>query len=73
MKFIRVFLKGEPTRWTDFPLPANGNFHNFISRMRFEGFIVDDSRYIALDQVATMFLHEGQATQSFTVMAPGQA
>ena len=50
--FCRVFLKGEPVRWFDFPIANAAAFLPFISQMRFEGFATTDRAYIALSEVA---------------------
>jgi hypothetical protein len=68
-KFVRVFLKGEPVRWFDFPIPEGGNFHSFIMQMRFEGYVLGEAGYIVHDEVRGAMLiqlAEGEAPIDFT-------
>ena len=72
--YVRVFLKGEPVRWFDFPTEGK-SFHSFVMQARFEGFIVGETGYLVHDQVLGMMLiHVDKPTQTLHGMvAAGQA
>lgn len=73
-QFVRVFLKGEPMRWFDFPLQTGSSFHVFVSQARFEGFVVSSTGYIVHDEIRAMMLCQGAAQAGLGMMAPaGQA
>lgn len=55
-KYARVFLKGEPIRWFDFPLPDNGSLFNFIGQARHEGGAIMEHGWIAWDSFASVML-----------------
>ena len=57
--YIRVFLKGEPPRWFDFPLATGSNFHSFVMQARFEGFVINAHGYIVHDEIKAMMLCQG--------------
>lgn len=73
-KYVRVFLKGEPVRWFDFPL-LTGNFHSFVMQARFEGFVIGQTGYIVHDEIKAMMLIEtAQPINNLGMMQPaGQA
>ena len=74
-KYVRVFLKGDPVRWFDFPLTGQANFHAFVMQARWEGFVLGTHGYIVHDEVRAMMLVEGvQPTSNLGFMQPaGQA
>ena len=58
-KFVRVYLKGDPLRWVDLPLPdETQNLFGFIGQMRFEGYVCAPKIYIPLDEVRGVSLIE---------------
>ena len=57
-KYARVFLKGEPMRWFDFPLDANDNLFAFVAQMRFEGYALSQQGMIVYDEVRAVMLIE---------------
>ena len=68
-KYVRIFLKGEPVRWFDFPIAEGANFHSFIMQMRFEGYVLGELGYIVHDEVRGAMLiqlAEGEAPLDFT-------
>lgn len=73
-QFVRVFMKGEPMRWFDFPLPTGSSFHAFAAQARFEGFVIGDAGYIVYDEIRAMMLCHGAAQVGLGMMQPaGQA
>lgn len=74
-QFVRVFLKGEPMRWFDFPLSPGGNFHSFVAQARFEGFVLGTRGYIVHAEIRAMMLCQGELLppQSWVVGGMGQA
>ena len=73
--YVRVFLKGEPVRWFDFPLAAGGNFRAFVMQARFEGFIINEFGYVVHEEVKAIILFQ-TATPTVglgTMMPAGQA
>ena len=72
--FVRVFLRGEPVRWFDFPLATGTRFQDFVMQTRFEGFVIGEFGYIVHEEVRAMMLCKGAPTQGLQVMqAAGQA
>ena len=63
-QFVRVFLKGTPVRWFDFPLATGSNFHSFVMQARFEGFVIGAQGYIVHDEIKAMMLCTGELKQS---------
>lgn len=57
-KYVRVFIKGDPVRWFDFPLLTGSNFHSFVMQARFEGFVIGQTGYIVHDEIKAMMLIE---------------
>lgn len=41
-KYCRVFLKGDPLRWFDFPYGPNETFASKVMSARFEGIFMGD-------------------------------
>ena len=73
-QFVRVFLKGEPVRWFDYPLPTGHNFKAFVMQVRFEGFVLGDFGYIVNDEIRGMMLCAGAPESPLKTMQPqGQA
>ena len=73
--YVRVFLKGEPPRWFDFPLATGSNFHSFVMQARFEGFILGSHGYVVHDEIkAMMLIQTAEPVQTLHGLAPvGQA
>ena len=57
-KYCRVFLKGEPMRWFDFPMADDAaDLFAFMAQTRFEGFASSAKGFIAYDEIrAAMFI-----------------
>jgi hypothetical protein len=73
--YVRVFLKGEPKRFVDFPLEAGITFPGFVRQVKFEGYALGSHICIMDDQIAAMMLVQTTAPmQTLHGMAPtGQA
>jgi hypothetical protein len=54
--YVRVFLKGEPMRWFDFPIEQGGTLFAFNAQALFEGFAIGATGMIAYDQIRCMML-----------------
>ena len=74
-KVLRVFLKGEPNRWIDFPYPPGATFFGLLGQGKFEGWIIRDDRMVAYDSIAAAVeITNGTAPISFgTMPAAGNA
>jgi hypothetical protein len=74
-KYVRVFLKGEPVRWFDFPLTGQATFHSFVMQARFEGYVLGVHGYIVHNEIKGMMLIEtAQPTTNLGFVQPaGQA
>jgi hypothetical protein len=74
-KYCRVFLKGEPMRWFDFPLDPNGTLFAFVAQMRFEGYAMSEAGMIVYDEVrAVMLIQTMTPSMGLSGMMPaGQA
>lgn len=74
-KYARVFLKGDPVRWFDFPLQDGGTLIAFIGQSRFEGGALMEHGWIAYDQFAAVMLIQTTAPSvpQWAMQPQGQA
>jgi len=60
-KYARVFLKGEPIRWFDFPLPEGGNILSFLGQARHEGGAMMEFGFIPWDCFGPVMIIQTEA------------
>jgi hypothetical protein len=50
-KYCRVFIKGEPLRWFDFPYQQGETFVSFFMKSRFEGMFMGEIGAVPYDSM----------------------